>query len=235
MDDGVPQEEVEQIIALDHVNSSEFIQGFHDERAKTIKLSTLRSDFEKKRTRTSTQRLQQRHTVEVDEEFLYVKDNPRLAWGAKEHFLDYYLLVPASKGLHVLLPTSRGDPSYVFKLDLNKRTKRWQARYSDLEFDPTGRMLYIGSYHQEEVWLAMVPRSFTDEETLEDGHDLDHIRSQISQLESRDTTLSEENYCQVVTFLAHQLKSQGYRDIYLRDDFPSPLSFATVFTTTNIL
>lgn len=179
-DDGVPQEEVEEIIAMDRTQHPQFVQGFHDQMVKKVKLTALRADYEKGRKRTAIQRLQKRHVVELDEELLYRKNDPRLAWGAREHFLDYYLLIPERKGLHVILPTSRGDPSYVFKLDLQQRGKTWQARYADLEFDPTGRMLYLGNYGQEEIWLAMVPRGFTREEVFEEDEDMADLGANIN-------------------------------------------------------
>ena len=226
---------MEQIIALARTERTEYVQGFHDQNVKQVKLSTLRTDFEKERTRTAIQRLRSRHTVSVDEELLHKKNDGGLAWSAREHFLDYYLLIPARRGLDVLLPMSQGDPSYVFKLDLHKRHKQWQARYGDLEFDPTGRMLYIGTYGQEEVWLAMVPRMFLDEEMIEEEGELAGARRVIERLEGSTTSMSEGNYSLMVMYLAYQLKRQGYRDIYPREDYSENLSVARVRQVTNLL
>ena len=66
----------------------------------------LRGDYEKGRSRTAIQRLHKRHMVVVDNELVYEKDDRGLAWGARDHFLDYYLLIPASCGLQAILPTS---------------------------------------------------------------------------------------------------------------------------------
>lgn len=237
-EDGVSQEEVEEIIAMERTLHPQMVQGFHDQIPKRIKLSVLRTDYEKGRSRTAVQRLKKRHVVEIDEEVRYRKNDPRLAWGAREHFLDYYLLVPERKGLDVIRPTSRGDPSYVFKLDLHQRQKRWQARYADLEFDPTGRLLYIGTYGQEEIWLAMVPRAFTNDDAFEEEEEVADLRARnINRLENTNTLtcMQDVHYSQVVLFLAHQLKRQGYRDIYLREDFPEDLTPSNLKNVTNIM
>ncbi|KAG6369887.1 hypothetical protein JVT61DRAFT_13351 [Boletus reticuloceps] len=124
--------------------------------------------------------------------------------------------------------------AYVFKLDLNKRQKQWQARHADLEFDPMGRMLFIGTYGQEEIWLAMVPRWFNEDDLLDDGNppvDMAHP----DRTGPNATTITEQQYCQVVVFFATQLKHLGFRDIILRDDFPSPLGISNIRDSTNIL
>lgn len=236
-DDGVTQESIEEIIALERTLDSQFIQGFHDQRPKKVKLSVMRSEYSKGKSRTAIQRLRSRHAVDIDEELKYQKNDPRLAWGAREHYLDYYLLVPESKGLHVVLPTARGDPSYVFKLDVQHRYKTWQARYADLEFNPTGRMLYIGMYGQEEIWLAMVSRSFTNEEVFEDDADMEDLRASINCLEMTNTTtqMKDEHYSKMMLFLAYQLKRQGYRDIYLRENYPEDLSPSNLKNLTNLM
>ncbi|KAG6371990.1 hypothetical protein JVT61DRAFT_9008 [Boletus reticuloceps] len=225
-DDGVTQAEVEQIIGL--------MQGFHDQHVQSIKLSTLRNEFEQAKQRTAIQRLDRRQHIQIDDELVYKKDDMNLAWGAREHFLDYYLLVPARKGLDVLLPTAAHDPSYVFKLDLNKCQKQWQARHADLEFDPMGQMVFIGTYGQEEIWLAMVPRWFNEDDLLDDRNppeDMPHP----DRTGPNATTIIEQQYCQVVVFFATQLKHLGFRDIILRDDFPSPLGISSIRDSTNIL
>lgn len=212
----------------------QLISGFEEMLPQTVKLSTLRDEFHAQKKRTAIQRMQQRSRVRIDEGFLYKKEEPQLAWGAREHFLDYYLLVPAEQGLHVLLPTSRGDPSYVFRLDLHKRGKQWRARYGDLEFDLSNRMLFIGTYHQEEIWMAMVPRTFVTND-LAEGTDMMDQQGHGSRGHGvKDTTLTEEQYCQVICYLAYHLKQQGFRDIYLRQDFPE-LSIPLVKTMTNLM
>ena len=48
-------------------------------------------------------------------------------------------------------------------------------------------------------------------------------------------TLSDENYAIIVVFLTHHLKWQGYRDIYLQEDFLSGITPATLHTATNLM
>lgn len=233
-DDGIGQDEVEQMIALDQVGGTTLIAGFEGARPQKVKLSTLQEDFMADKRRTAIQRMQKRQRVEIDGEFLFEKNDPMLAWGAREHFLDYYLLVPGKRGLHAVLPTARGDVSYTFNLDVHRREKQWRARYGDLGFNPTKRMLYIGKYHQEEIWLAMVPRSFVGDDLLDDAEMGANGNGANALEESKDTSLSEEEYCQMIAYLAYHLKKQTFRDIYLLDDFPD-LTIESVRESTNLM
>ena len=234
-EDGVNHAEVEQVIALDWRSGPELIQGFHEQVSTQVKLTTLRRDFKKGHKRTSIQRLWTRQIVQIDNELVYDKNDSGLAWSAHKHYLDYYLLVPARRGLQEILPTSQGDPSYVFKLDLNKRQKQWKARHVDLEFDPTKHMLYIGMYAQEEVWLAMDPQAFVDEEAMEDNGEILERHHMMQWLEGSNMTLSDVKYTLMVVYLAHHLKRQGYRDIYLREYFPIGITPSTTHTVTNLM
>ena len=142
-EDGVNHAKVEQVIGLEWRSSPELIQGFHEQVPTQVKLTILCHDFEKGHKMTSIQQLRTRQAVLIDDELVYNKNDRELVWSTREHYLDDYLLVPARRDLQVLLPTSQGDPSYMFKLDLHKRQKQWKVRHADLEFDPTGHMLYI--------------------------------------------------------------------------------------------
>ena len=97
--DGVNHAEVEQVIALDRRSGPELIQGFHEQVPTQVKLTTLRCNFEKGRKRTSIQRLRTRQIVQIDNELVYDKNDSGLAWSAREHYLDYYLLVPDRKSV----------------------------------------------------------------------------------------------------------------------------------------
>ncbi|KAF9236599.1 hypothetical protein BU15DRAFT_63863 [Melanogaster broomeanus] len=134
------------------------------------------------------QRLRQRAHVEVDEEFVHDKGDADLAWGVTEHYLDYCLFVSGKKGLHAILPTSTRDPSYSFTLDLQHPRKLWKARHADVGFDPAGQMLFIGTYHQEDVWLAMVLWSFTQEDMLDDEERIHDEEANMADIHIRDQT-----------------------------------------------
>jgi len=79
----------------------------------------------------------------------------------------------------------------------------------DLEFDPMGQMLYMGKYGQEEMWLAMVPWSFTEEDGMENDRDMEEQWRRMEYLEGLNMTMSDEHYSIMMMYLAHALKVQG--------------------------
>ncbi|KAG8220318.1 hypothetical protein J3R82DRAFT_3522 [Butyriboletus roseoflavus] len=236
-DDAVRQVDVEHALALDDFADStkNQVTSFHRTAVTNVRLSQLRQEFEQKRDRTATMRLRKRSRVLIDDEFLLDRNDPQLAWGANKHFLDYFLLVAGKKGLHAVLPTTIADPSYSFKLDLHQRHRPWRARHSELGFDPAGRLLYIGSYHQEEIWLAMVPRTFTHEDDGDDFDDIVNEECNMQHINQPTTALSESHYCMLVYFLAKSLQACGFKDIYTLQDYPSPLKVDNIRNETNIL
>ena len=229
------QVDVERALALDNLEDIARIEAFHRTRIIQVRLSQLKHEFKQKRARTATMRLRGRSRVLIDEEFLQDAKDPKLVWGANTHYLDYSLLVGGKKGLHVVLPTTRADHSYSFKLDLHQRHRTWRARHSELGFDPAGRMLYIGVYHQEEIWLAMVPRSFTLEDEEDDSDVIMDDESNMCHLDQPTTALTEAHYFMVTYFLARSLQEAGFKDIYTRGDYPSPHTVENLRNETNIL
>jgi len=71
----------------------------------------------------------------------------------------------------------------------------------------------MGTYGQEEVWLAMVPRSFTEDDGMEDDGAMEEQWRRMACLEGSNMTMSDEHYSIMVVYLAHALKEQGYRNI----------------------
>ena len=200
-----------------------------------VKLSTLKKEYELNHVRTAMHRMRKRSKVHIDEEFVHQVNDANLAWGATEHFLDYYLLVSAKKGLHAILPKGTRDVSYSFSLDLNHSKRTWKARYAELGFDPAGRMLWIGRYHQEDVWLAMVPRCFTNEDVLAEADEMTDDARNMVHLDCKRTTMSEGHACMMVSMIATFLAQLGFHDIYIRDKTPEDLTIDGMKRVTNLL
>lgn len=226
-EDGVPQEEVNNVIAHKRTERGTLIDEFYGNPPTPLKLSMLQNQYEQGKEHLAMLRLKRRHKVEVDGTFLHNIEDPDLAWGATDHYLDFILLVSSKQGLHALLPRSVSDHSYTFVLDVHQPHRLWRVRHAELGFNPTGRMLYLGTYFQEEIWLAMVPRSFTDEDSNEDPD--------MTPLCGRTTSLSERHYCMLIAFLATQLQLDGFKDIVVRDRYPRPLTTVMLKTVTNLL
>lgn len=96
-------------------------------------------------------------------------------------------------------------------------------------------MLFIGQYNQEQVWLAMVPQSFTYEDLDEDAECLLDEESNMVKLGAKTSSLTEAHYCMIVLFLAKSLHKIGYTDIVLHDDYRVNLSVDCLRQKTNLL
>lgn len=224
-DDGAAPDELRRMIAYEHLDTAKMIQGFSRTEQHVVKLSTLEKEYEKDRQRRALMRLTRRQRVEIDERYLHNVGDADLAWAANNHFIDMMVMVTDRPGLHAILPHNDTDPSYVFKFDLHQRHRTWKAKHVDLGFDPSGRMLYIGTYNQEEIWLAMVPWDFIrGERTAAAKH-----------IDCPNSALTQRHYCMIVTFLARQLHEGGYKDVQIRTTYPEDLTQADMRLHTNIL
>lgn len=225
-EDGVPQETIEDVVAHKKTEMVHLIEEFYKKPVTRVKLSVLQKDYEGNKERVALQRLRERYEVAIDKTYLHNVVDPNLAWGTRDHYLDFLVLVSGSIGLHVALPK---DPvsNYAFMLDLHQRDRLWGVHDADLGFDPTGRMLYIGTYLEDEIWLAMVPRSFTDRSSDEEAD--------MTSLGGTTKSLSERHYCMVISFLAMQLQRGGFSDIYVRDPYHPALTIEGLEMVTNLL
>ena len=70
---------------------------------------------------------------------------------------------------------------------------------------------------------------------MEDDGAMEEQRRRMARLEGSNTTMSDEHYSIMVVYLAHALKEQGYRDIYLREEFSDDPSVSMISDVTNIL
>ena len=66
----------------------------------------------------------------------------------------------------------------------------------------------------------MVLRSFVDDDLLDNAEMGVNGNGTNTLEESKDMSLSEEEYCQMIAYLAYHLKKQTFWDIYFLDDFP---------------
>lgn len=68
-------------------------------------------------------------------------------------------------GLDAILPNmgdhfARYDPQWTFKLTTDRRSMQFNGTIDFLNYEPHGRMVYIGAVRQvEHAWLIMVPRT----------------------------------------------------------------------------
>ena len=135
-----------------------------------------------------------------------------------------------------MIPKNTTDPSYSFELDLNQRHRLWSAKRACLGFSPEGRMLYMGKYNQEQIFLAMVPRSFTHEDDDDPNEDrIEDEDANMVRLDAKTSAMTEAHYCMVVAFLARQLQRNRYKDTVLREDYPHTLTVEYLRRQTELL
>src|SRR6266571_6803389 len=74
------------------------------------------------------------------------------------HHIDFLLKVPDRMGFDVILPPpSIGvNTTWCFHLNLLGSVHPFLNHRGDLGFDPTGRMLFIGTHDHDNIFLAMV-------------------------------------------------------------------------------
>ncbi|KAI6038200.1 hypothetical protein EDC04DRAFT_2896706 [Pisolithus marmoratus] len=223
-DDGTTQEDLRWAISYEHIETTTMVQNFHKSLKHEVALSKLRTIFETGASQKAISRLMRRQSIKVDDMFLHDHDDANLAWRAMDHHLDLVILVTEAVGLHAILPTVDSDPTYTFKLDLHHPQRQWRAKHVDLGFDPSGRMMYLGTHYQEEVWMAMVPRSFVAVRQW----GIDNRRDNMAHIEAVTTAVTPNQFCMMVSFLAKQLQSIGFKDIYMREEYPRILSQAHI-------
>lgn len=218
------------LYTVGHDQAADHFARFQDGAVKTLKLSTMRRAYERKDNRSALSWLRTRSTVQVDGEYILDPDGGNVLPSVGPHFLDFCLFIGDRLGLDALLPNTNHDFTFSFDLCFKHWNVVWpsaDSRY--LPFNPKGRMLKIGSRRQENVWLAMVPRSYLD-------HDhLDNLPDRHQKLEAPTNAMKFEHSLMVMMFFAWALEDQWYRDLHCRTMYPEPLRMQTVKESTEIL
>jgi len=127
--------------------------------------------------------------------------------------IDYHLTVANCVGFSPLLPNTRSDHTYEFKMDLKKQIRDFKGKHAMLGFDPAGRMLFIGTRDNENVFLAMAPNEFLH----------GHIRALPRKRTKESSRMPRRHYRQTVMMIAHflgKLPNHSYRTV---DEFTQKL------------
>lgn len=125
------------------------------------------------------------------------------------------MIVGKSIGLSVFIPLSP-SPTFTLTLNLKLPIREFRSKYGTLGFDPTGCMLWIGTGHAEDLWLAMAPNAYFDG----DGTNFEMSEGY------GDTRLSTVHYRIVVSFMNHVLIQIPGRAFYEFDPYAVDLDAA---------
>jgi len=193
-EEAVNQSEVlaEMIGNVSHNYSA--LDEFNNTRVNRLKLSALKSLYEKK-DKNALNLLNKRHTVHIDEEFRLRVGTGQIHLNPDHSMIDYHLAVANRIGLSPLLPNLTSAHRFTFEMDLQKPYFGFRGKHATLGFDPAGRMLFIGRCSNEDVFFAMAPNAFLHGETAP----VPAGRS------SGPSTMSRRHYRQMVMMMAHFL------------------------------
>ena len=211
-EDGLAQEVTSQVACLQDALQQEETDRFHSQIRKRRPLSFFADVYNTKDSARSLKTLTQRTEISLNgSEYVTDHMDSSLAWTVDSHYLDLHICVGDGLGLAAMLPNIGTHHALEFRLELRYQTRRFQAKYAKLGFNPTHCMLWIGrSSLGEDAWLAWVPAN--DGEENEENVGLGSGKE--------DTTLSEKQYRMTVMFLALMLERIGYRDINVTDSYP---------------
>jgi hypothetical protein len=203
------------------------IELFQAQWKKTRQLDYFADMYERRDDRKALQSLFQRHNIGLEgSKHVVNAEAEDVVWDMNAHYLDLQICVGNGLGLAAMLPNIAMHHAIEFRLDLKQQSRRFNAKYAKLGFDPTGCILWIGrSSSGEDSWLAWVPK----ENLWEDAVDVPPGKGK------EDTTLSKSHYRMVTMFLSEMLHSIQYRDVIVTDRYPDVGSDSDFRFATNAL
>jgi hypothetical protein len=182
------------------IHERSFEERFNNMPQKRLKLSTLRSIYNRRDTNV-VNLLSSRHTVQIDEDFKVPLGTGQVKINTEQSMIDYNLTVADGIGFSAILPNALSSMNFCFTLDLQKPHFSFKGKHAMLGFDPAGCMLYVGRRNDEDVFLAMAPNDYLRGET-------EPCRVGFA---SGSPLMSRRHYRQVVMMMAHFLEKIPHR------------------------
>jgi hypothetical protein len=229
--DGHTQDEVQSAIWKQlNAGEKDYVQKFNTSRVKSVKLSELRHLRDNDRTKAAFSLLRDRRKLVIDQEYMVDIGDPNLVFRSGPHFLDYTLYIGSRCGLDAALPNVDNDHNWTAKLDLNMMSRLWpDSNINCLPFNPQGRMAYIGTRLDDQLWLSLVPHTFFDPDHPENSKD------NFPAMRAPTTALSASHANMMIMFIAHVLAGLRHHDIHCHPTYPQPLTRDSVKEATEIL
>ncbi|KIM65728.1 hypothetical protein SCLCIDRAFT_22605 [Scleroderma citrinum Foug A] len=185
----------------------EYIQQFKSVEVKTVSLRKLCDLHNSGNANAAIALLRKCHQLKVDTAYMVEKGDANLASQVGPHYLDYMLYVGSRCGLDAALPNVNVNHNWTVKLQLSTRLRLWPDKnISALPFHPQGRMMSIGTRLDEQLWLAMAPNTY-----FEENHP-DNSRDRLPVLDALSSSLSPRHNLMLIMFIAHVLESMRVTD-----------------------
>ena len=137
--------------------------SFADMKRGILKLSEMKKLYNRS-SKHAIDKLSQRWRIEIDDDMRLRVGTGKVLMDTDETMLDYTLIVAKCMGLVALIPNMVTANQFIFEMDLKKPYREFKGKHGLVGFDTKGRMLYIGKCMNEDVFLAMAPRSFVANE-----------------------------------------------------------------------
>lgn len=203
-------------------------EQFYLTSRKPVPLSTHRTNFINNNARAAINILKSRSSVTIDSDYKIDTSQDNVLIRFEEDFLDHILYLGNRIGIDAALPHSAviTDHSWHIDVTFSKMFKLWPDSKVSLPFSTTGRMMYIGTRAQEEIWLCFVPRSLVN---------LPNTQPDMTALQAPSTCLTAPHAYMTVMFFAHCLSKIHFRDIYCEQKYPEPPTRDNVRRETDIL
>lgn len=198
-----------------------------------VTLTTLRQCYTQNSTLRAIRLLQQRRRLVINDEYLLHVQNERVVPSIQGHFIDYILCLGGRLGLDAVLPSSTVAVDHTWHADITflKLFKLWPDTLTQLPFSTTGRMLYLGTRREEDIWIAFPPKSLLDDPNA--PPEMAVLPS--APASSKSTALSTEHAHMLVLFFAHIFHQMRYQDIVCTQRYPEPVTRQSVRDSTDIL
>lgn len=230
--DPAEQREVEAAV-YDHgidVDRGEHVALFYESPVKTMPFRKLKHLWQQKDAQGALRLLSGRHRLEIEDDEMVDMSQSNVVPAVGPHFLDLVMYVGDRRGLDAVLPNQLVDHTWRCQLNFSGICRLWpDSKPTRLPFDNHGRMMYIGTRKEEQVWIAMVPN-----EWLVEDHPL-NATGQWPRLADMTSAMSSKHALMLVMFFARAFDDMRLGDFTCRVDYPEPLSRRSVNEASDIL
>ncbi|KAH7920877.1 hypothetical protein BV22DRAFT_1179673 [Leucogyrophana mollusca] len=204
------------ILAALRVNGDELATDgpkFDEQKLHNLSLGFYKRCFKLGDAATAVNALRKRVKLTIDDTYKVATDSDKLVWDASKHFLDFFMVVSRSIGLHAVLPNIAADHNFKFTLNLRQSYREFRSKFGKLGFNPTGSMMAIGQCGGLEVWLGFP--------LFDDGEPEEAPKAR------GDTRLTAKRHRMVVMFFAHVLSRMPTTAIHLLQPYGRGDDFGT--------
>lgn len=227
-DDPVAQSDVLTSIQRDTRSQKRYTEQFFLLPRTPIPLSTHRTNYVATNSRSAINVLKGRSIVSIDADYKVDTTQDNVLMRFEEDFLDHILYLGNRIGIDAALPHSTigHDHTWHVAITFSKMFKLWPDSKTALPFSTTGRMMYVGTRGQEELWLSFVPRSLVEQP---------NSQQDMVALRDPSTALTAPHAYMAVMFFSFCLSQMHFHDVYCAQRYPEPPILSNVRQVTDIL